>query len=58
MTAYGKAIETGWTGTDDASLVERLGVPVSIVRGERSNIKVTTPEDIEWAEWFLRKANN
>jgi 2-C-methyl-D-erythritol 4-phosphate cytidylyltransferase len=58
MTAYGKAIEAGWTGTDDASLVERLGLPVSIVRGERSNIKLTTPEDLDWAEWFLRKANN
>ena len=57
LAAYRKAREAGWTGTDDASLVERLGVPVSIVRGERSNIKVTTPEDLEWAEWFLRKGN-
>jgi len=53
VNAYEKAIEAGWNGTDDASFVERLGVPVSIVRGERSNIKVTTPEDLEWAEWFL-----
>ena len=57
LAAYAKALEDRWTGTDDASLVERLGVPVSIVRGERSNIKVTTPEDLEWAEWFLRKGN-
>jgi len=55
--AYGRAFEAGWTGTDDASFVERLGLPVSIVHGERSNIKVTTPEDLEWAEWFLRKGN-
>jgi 2-C-methyl-D-erythritol 4-phosphate cytidylyltransferase len=57
MAAYGKAMEAGWTGTDDASFVERLGVPVSIVHGERSNVKVTTPEDLKWAEWFLGKGN-
>lgn len=53
LAAYAKAIESGWTGTDDASFVERIGVPVSIVHGERSNIKVTTPDDLEWAQWFL-----
>jgi 2-C-methyl-D-erythritol 4-phosphate cytidylyltransferase len=40
-------------GTDDASFVERVGVRVKVVRGERSNIKVTTPEDLAWASWFL-----
>jgi len=53
VDAYEKAISAGWTGTDDASFVERAGVPVSIVRGERTNIKVTTPEDLKWAEWFV-----
>lgn len=53
VDAYEKAAAAGWTGTDDASFVERVGVPVSIVRGERTNIKVTTPEDLLWAEWFL-----
>jgi len=53
VNAYEKAIEAGWEGTDDASFVERLGIPVTIVCGERTNIKVTTPEDLEWAEWFL-----
>jgi 2-C-methyl-D-erythritol 4-phosphate cytidylyltransferase len=56
VTAYEKAVESGWTGTDDASLVERMGGDVFVVRGERSNIKVTTPEDLEWADWFMRKA--
>jgi 2-C-methyl-D-erythritol 4-phosphate cytidylyltransferase len=51
--AYDQAVRSGWAGTDDASFVERIGVPVAIVRGERSNIKVTTPEDLEWAQWFL-----
>ena len=54
VAAYEKAVEAGWTGTDDASFVERMGGSVSIVLGERSNIKVTTPEDLQWAEWFLR----
>jgi 2-C-methyl-D-erythritol 4-phosphate cytidylyltransferase len=53
VAAYEKAIEAGWTGTDDASFVERLGGSVSIALGERSNIKVTTPEDLQWAQWFL-----
>ncbi len=53
VDAYEKAVTAGWKGTDDASFVERMGIPVSIVRGERTNIKVTTPEDLEWAEWFL-----
>ena len=52
LAAYEKAVEAGWTGTDDASFVERLGVHVSIVLGERSNVKVTTPEDLQWAQWF------
>jgi 2-C-methyl-D-erythritol 4-phosphate cytidylyltransferase len=54
MEANRKADEDGFLGTDDASLVERLGVPVRIVRGEYSNIKVTTPEDMVVAEAILR----
>lgn len=53
MEANRKADEDGFLGTDDASLVERLGVPVRIVRGEYSNIKVTTPEDMVVAEAIL-----
>ena len=53
VEAYERAFAAGWAGTDDASFVERIGVSVSIVRGERTNIKVTTPEDLEWAQWFL-----
>jgi 2-C-methyl-D-erythritol 4-phosphate cytidylyltransferase len=53
VDAYERAVAAGWTGTDDASFVERMGVSVSIVQGERTNIKVTTPEDLQWAEWFV-----
>jgi 2-C-methyl-D-erythritol 4-phosphate cytidylyltransferase len=36
--------------TDDASLVERLGKPVYLIDGERTNIKITLPEDLLFAE--------
>jgi 2-C-methyl-D-erythritol 4-phosphate cytidylyltransferase/2-C-methyl-D-erythritol 2,4-cyclodiphosphate synthase len=41
--------------TDDAALVEHLGVSVKIVRGSYSNLKITTPEDLVMAEALLRK---
>lgn len=53
ISAYRHARQSGCVGTDDAFLLERLGEPVSVVMGERSNIKITTPEDLLWAEWFL-----
>lgn len=43
------------TFTDDASVVEALGYRISLVEGELSNIKLTTPEDMEWAEWWLQQ---
>lgn len=46
MKANEKALEDGFEGTDDAGLVERIGVPVTISQGEYSNIKITTPEDL------------
>lgn len=39
--------------TDDASVVEALGHAISLVEGERTNLKLTTPEDLDWAEWWL-----
>ncbi|MBR5133137.1 MAG: 2-C-methyl-D-erythritol 4-phosphate cytidylyltransferase [Alistipes sp.] len=41
--------------TDDASVVEGLGHKISLVNGERTNLKLTTPDDLEWAEWWLAK---
>lgn len=40
--------------TDDASLVEALGAPVAVVPGEPTNVKITEPSDLLWAEAFLR----
>jgi 2-C-methyl-D-erythritol 4-phosphate cytidylyltransferase len=42
--------------TDDASLVERLGKPVYLIEGDRSNIKITLPEDLLFAEALLASA--
>ena len=44
--AYEKACKDGFSGTDDASLVERLGYNVEIVDGDYDNIKITTKEDL------------
>lgn len=45
--ALEKAKEDGFFGTDDASLVERLGINIRMVRGEDANRKITTKEDLE-----------
>ncbi|TFG46421.1 MAG: 2-C-methyl-D-erythritol 4-phosphate cytidylyltransferase, partial [Dehalococcoidia bacterium] len=43
------------TVTDDAVLVERLGVPVKLYKGSTSNIKITTPESLAAAEILWRR---
>lgn len=53
FAAHLAAEQEGFMGTDDASLVERRGGAVRIVRGDYRNIKITTPEDIALAEAFL-----
>ncbi|WP_093884743.1 2-C-methyl-D-erythritol 4-phosphate cytidylyltransferase [Syntrophus gentianae] len=53
--AYRKAAEDDFHGTDDASLVEHLGTPVKMIRGDYRNIKITTPDDLVLAEAFLRE---
>jgi 2-C-methyl-D-erythritol 4-phosphate cytidylyltransferase len=55
--AYEKAVSENFLGTDDASLVEQMGHPVSIVEGDYDNIKLTTPEDLFFAEAILKKRN-
>ncbi len=52
--AYEKAASDGFLGTDDASLVERSGGLVHVVRGDYRNIKITTPEDLILAEAFFK----
>lgn len=51
--AIARARAEGVVGTDDAQLVERLGVPVRVVEGSRRNLKITRPEDLRLAETLL-----
>lgn len=48
-----KAINEGWEVTDDAALLEKCGLPVQVVAGEETNLKVTTPQDLAIAEFIL-----
>jgi 2-C-methyl-D-erythritol 4-phosphate cytidylyltransferase len=51
--AHEAAAADGFTGTDDAMLLERLGKQVVVVPGSRTNLKLTYPEDFELAEAIL-----
>ncbi|PIQ22614.1 MAG: 2-C-methyl-D-erythritol 4-phosphate cytidylyltransferase [Cytophagales bacterium CG18_big_fil_WC_8_21_14_2_50_42_9] len=42
------------TFTDDASVVEKYGEKINLVDGSYENIKITTPDDLLWAEAFLK----
>lgn len=44
-----------WQVTDDAALLEKCGVPVKIVEGEETNLKVTTPVDLAIAQFILQQ---
>lgn len=48
----------GWEVTDDAALFERCGLPVYIVPGEETNLKVTTPVDLAIAQFILQGRAN
>jgi len=51
--AHARAAREGWSVTDDATLVRRLGARVRLVTGSPLNLKVTTPEDYALAEAIL-----
>ncbi|WP_219839076.1 2-C-methyl-D-erythritol 4-phosphate cytidylyltransferase [Paenibacillus sp. R14(2021)] len=51
--ALERAVQDDFLGTDDAMAVERLGVSVSVAQGDYTNIKITTPEDLPYAEFLL-----
>lgn len=53
LEAYERAEREGADVTDDASLVERTGHAVYVSEGHPDNLKVTTPQDLERAEWVL-----
>lgn len=56
--AFDEAAKDGFTGTDEASIVERSGHEVVVVMGSAQNLKITTPADLELAEFYLRTASS
>jgi 2-C-methyl-D-erythritol 4-phosphate cytidylyltransferase len=53
--AFAEATADGFVGTDEASVVERAGLPVAVVPGSQVNLKITQPGDLELAEFYLRQ---
>jgi 2-C-methyl-D-erythritol 4-phosphate cytidylyltransferase len=58
--AFEKAKNEKFYSTDEAALVERLGVKIRIVEGSYDNIKITTPEDLELGQlifdrWHMKE---
>jgi 2-C-methyl-D-erythritol 4-phosphate cytidylyltransferase len=51
--AYERAYKEGFYGTDDAEVVERMGIKVEMIQGSYDNIKITTPEDLVLGEFIL-----
>ena len=55
LMAHQRAIRENWEEvTDDALLMERVGIPVKVIEGSEDNIKVTTPRDMELARFLIR----
>jgi 2-C-methyl-D-erythritol 4-phosphate cytidylyltransferase len=54
LNAHQTAETDGFIGTDDASLLERVGGKIHIIQGDYRNLKITTPEDLLLAETFLK----
>jgi 2-C-methyl-D-erythritol 4-phosphate cytidylyltransferase len=52
--AFDEALKDGFVGTDEASIIERSGQLVAVVMGSPRNIKITTPADMELAEFYLK----
>ncbi len=56
LQAYSGNIDPGTT--DDAGLVESTGITIHLVEGNKANIKITTPEDLQIAEVLLAAVEN
>ena len=56
LKAFTEAEADGFSGTDEASLLERMGSTVAVVAGSPRNFKITQPGDLELAEFYLGRA--
>lgn len=54
--AYEQARADGFSGTDEASLIEHLGEDVHVMLGSSRNLKITRPEDLALAEFYLESS--
>jgi 2-C-methyl-D-erythritol 4-phosphate cytidylyltransferase len=54
IQAHAQAYAYGWQVTDDAALLEKVNLPVQVVLGEETNLKITTPQDLAIAEFLLK----
>lgn len=54
---FANVLKNGLDVTDDVSIVEQLGETVKLTRGEYTNLKITTPEDMNVAEAILQERN-
>jgi 2-C-methyl-D-erythritol 4-phosphate cytidylyltransferase len=54
-SAFRDAEADGFSGTDEASMLERAGIPVAVVAGAASNLKITQAADLPLAEWYLAR---
>lgn len=57
LKAYKNAEKKKLFGNDDATLVEAIGIKPTIILGEYENIKITTKEDLEFAELIINRIN-
>ncbi len=56
LIAHRRARQEGWEHvTDDALLMERMGIPVKVIEGSEENIKITTPHDLDLARFLLAR---
>uniref|UniRef100_A0A7S1YUW1 2-C-methyl-D-erythritol 4-phosphate cytidylyltransferase, chloroplastic n=1 Tax=Trieres chinensis TaxID=1514140 RepID=A0A7S1YUW1_TRICV len=53
LKGFERVAEEGWEVTDDVSIVEAMGEKVKLTRGEYTNLKITTPEDMDVASAIL-----
>jgi 2-C-methyl-D-erythritol 4-phosphate cytidylyltransferase len=53
--AFKKAQQDGITGSDESAIVERFGHDVFVVLGSQRNLKITRPEDMELARFYLEQ---
>lgn len=51
--AFARAANDGFNGTDEASLVERMGIQVTVLMGSDRNIKITKPSDLPLARLYI-----